>query len=237
MKTLIAKNRGRINIDLDTADKRQHFSPAAYADYHITKPFIEKYARGKLLDIGCGHMPFKGLISKYVEQYDTFDLEERVNGVTYLGDVQNMHMIVSEAYDSVVCFEVLEHIPDPFRAAREIHRILKQNGVAIITVPHLSRLHEQPHDYYRYTQYGLRTILENNGFEILELKKRAGLFSFFGHQWSTFWVCLFWGIPVLKQIVFVLNKWLCVKLCLWLDNAVDKDGLFALGYTVAAKKK
>ena len=237
MKTIIAHNRQRINRELNTAEKCQYFSPAAYAGYRTTKPFIEQYARGRLLDIGCGHMPFQELISKHVAQYETFDIEERVKGVTYVGDVQNMRTVANGVYDSVICSEVLEHVPDPFRAVREIHRVLKQNGVAIITVPHVSRLHEEPHDYYRYTKYGLRNLLESNGFEILGMEKRGGLFSFLGHQWSTFWVCLFWGVPVLKQVIFFLNKWLCVKLCLWLDDSVDKSGLFALGYTVAARKK
>ena len=236
MKNILAHNRQRINIELDTVERRQYFSPATYADYKITEPLIEKYARGRLLDVGCGHMPFKTLISRHVQQYETFDTQERVGGVTYIGDIQNMHQIPGGSYDSLVCFEVLEHVPDPFKAVQEIQRIVKKNGIVLITVPHLSRLHELPHDYYRYTRYGLKYLLERNGFSVLEMHQRGGLFCFLGHQWSMIWVGLFWGVPFLRQIIFFLNKWLCVKLCYWVDSRLDKEGLFALGYSVAAKK-
>lgn len=236
MKRILSHNRQDVNVILNTAEKRQYFSPATYADYQITKPLIEKYLKGKLLDIGCGHMPFKSLISKHVTQYETFDVDARTDGVTYIGDIQNMYQVADDSYDSVVCFEVLEHIPDPFKAAQEIHRVLKRNGILLLSVPHLSRLHEIPYDYYRYTKYGLKSVLERHGFEVLETHERGGLFCFLGHTWSTFWVCLFWGVPILGAITFFLNKWLCVKFCYWLDSLWDKEKLFALGYSVAARK-
>ena len=236
IKNILTHNRECINIELDTAEKRQYFSPATYADYKVTKPLIEKYARGKLLDVGCGHMPFKQLISRYVERYETFDTQEHTGGVTYIGDIQNMRQISDNLYDSLVCFEVLEHVPDPFKAMQEIQRIVKKDGIVLITVPHLSRLHELPHDYYRYTRYGLKYLLERNGFSVLEMHQRGGLFCFLGHQWSMIFVGLFWGLPIFKKIIFFLNKWLCVKPSCWIDRKLDKEGLFALGYSVAAKK-
>jgi SAM-dependent methyltransferase len=182
-------------------------------------------------------MPYRDLILSKVTQYDTLDVEKRVPEVMFVGDVQRLDMIADESYDSALCLEVLEHVPHPFDGFDELRRILKKGGVLILSVPHLSRLHEEPHDYYRYTKYALQTILEERGFEILQLTDRGGLFSFLGHQFSLGFVCLFWHIPVLKHIVFFLNKWLCVYPCYGLDKLLDKKRMFALGYTCVARKK
>jgi hypothetical protein len=103
-------------------------------------------------------------------------------------------------------------------------------------VPHLSRLHEEPHDYFRYTKYGLHTLLEKSGFDVLEMHAQGSLFSFLGHQFSTIFVCLFWHVPILKHVIFFMNKWLCVLPCSALDDVIDKKRLFALGYTCIARK-
>ena len=151
MKNLIKNNRTRINADLKTAKARSCFSPVLLGLYQSIKPAIERYAGGKLLDIGCGDMPYHDLIVKKTAQYDTLDVKARIEGVKYIGSVDKMDMIAAKSYDTVVCFEVLEHVPNPFQALEEIRRILKIGGILILTVPHLSRLHEIPNDYYRYT--------------------------------------------------------------------------------------
>lgn len=180
--SLIRKNRERINKDLRDPDKRKFFSPTNYAEYKAIVPSIFQYAHGKLIDIGCGDMPYKRFFVKIANEYDTIDIERRVPEVKFLGDIQNMDVLMDQTYDTAVCLEVLEHVPNPFKALDEIHRILKKGGCLILSAPHLSRLHEEPHDYFRYTKYGLRSSIENAGFEILSITPNGGLFCFLGHQ-------------------------------------------------------
>lgn len=234
---LLKRNRLRVNKELRNAKQRRFFSPATYGDYQVKVPAILAYACGKLIDIGCGDMPYKELILNKVTQYDTFDIERRVAEVNFVGDIQNMDMISNNSYDSAVCFEVLEHVQNPFQAIAEINRILKKGGMLILSVPHLARLHEEPNDFFRYTKYGLRSLLENAGFEVLEITLQGGIFSFLGHQFSTIFVCLFWHIPIIKKIVFFINKWFCVKPCYLLDKVFDKEKIFALGYICVAQKR
>lgn len=236
MSGLLRKNRKRINEELNTCHKRRFFTPLTYGTYGVAIPAITNYARGKLIDIGCGDMPYKDFIMSKVSNYDTFDIEERTEGVTFIGDIHNMDMIDDDSYDSAVCFEVLEHVQHPAKALSEIFRILKSKAHLILSVPHLSRLHEEPHDYFRYTKYGIRLLLEDAGFKVIEINARGGIFSFLGHQFSTFFVCLFWHIPVIKHVAFFINKWLCVRLCHFLDKAFDKNHIFACGYTCVAQK-
>ncbi|MBC8488141.1 MAG: methyltransferase domain-containing protein [Bacteroidetes bacterium] len=180
----IELNRKNIDVELRGVDKRKYFSPANYGDFKVTLPFLKQYCKGRCLDAGCGDMPYNEYLIKLVEHYDTLDYKAHVPGIKYVGDVQNMDMIHDNIYDTIVCFEVLEHVTNPFKAVSEIRRIIKENGIFILTVPHLSRLHDIPNDYFRYTKYGIKSLLENNRFKVLEIKPRGGLFSFLGHQFS-----------------------------------------------------
>lgn len=236
VQALIQRNRQALEHDLADSPEKRHFSPAAYSQYGVTLPMLLRHARGQLIDLGCGDMPFRAFVRGQVSGYDSLDLYPRRPDVTYVADLQDMAVVPSAAYDTALCVEVLEHVPDPFRAAREIHRILKPGGVLVMSVPHLSRLHDEPHDYYRYTRHGVRRLLEQAGFELLELERRGGLLSFIGHQVSTTLLGLTWGVPGLRQAAWLLNRWLVVALSSWLDARLDRAGLFALGYSVAARK-
>jgi hypothetical protein len=109
----------------------------------------------------------------------------------------------------------------------------------VLSVPHLSRLHEEPNDFFRYTRYGLQALLESAGFRVLAITPRGGLFCFLGllgHQFSSLFVCLFWHVPVLKHVVYLLNTFCCVLPCYFLDRILDSRKVFALFYTFVAQK-
>lgn len=236
LQAFIRGNRQALERELADSPRKQFFSPAAYSQYAVTLPLLLKFARGRLIDLGCGDMPFRSLVGGQLTGYDSLDLFPRNASVTYVGDIQNMTMIPDETYDTALCVEVLEHVPDPFRAAREIYRILKSGGILVMSVPHLSRLHDEPHDYYRYTRHGVRHLLEQAGFEVAQLEKRGGIVSFVGHQISTLILGLVWRVPVVKAVAWSLNSWLITRFCYWLDSRLDTSGLFALGYSAVARR-
>lgn len=210
----IRKNRQKFLMESIGSDKRKFYSPISFSQYEITIPLILKNVKGNFIDIGCGDLHYKRYIEDKVDNYDSIDIKRKSNDVKFEGNIQNMIMIKDNTYDSAICLEVLEHVPDPFLALKEINRILKKGAIIIISVPHLSRLHEEPYDFFRYTKYGLATILESTGFIVKEIIPRGGIFSFFGHQLSSVLISVFYGIPVINHIVFLINKLLiaeCVK--------------------------
>ncbi len=235
MKELVRSNRRRLEDELYGSSRWHLFSPVLFSQYKVTLPLLQRFASGKLIDLGCGRMPFRRFLTGQTSVYDSLDIHPRVE-TTYVGDLQNMPMVGSESYDTAICLEVLEHVPDPLQALCEIHRILKPNGVLILSVPHLSRLHEEPHDYYRFTKYALHYMLERAGFKVVALEKRGGLFSFLGHQISTLALGLVWNVRLVRSIVWFLDSWLITRTCYGIDQILDRAGLFAIGYSAVACK-
>lgn len=229
-------NRSSIDAELRDSWMRKYISPAMFSLHQGLRPLFKKHAAGKLLDAGCGTMPFRTLLEHFVKEYYSLDIKKRVPEVDFVSDLESMKSVISEDYDVVVCTEVLEHTAHPQIVIGEIWRVLKFHGKIILSVPYLSRLHEEPFDYYRFTEHGLRLLLKENGFSILELNTTGSLFSFIGHQVSTGIVVSLWHLPVIKHMAFFLNAILCTLPCYALDKILFLSSKFPLGYVAVAEK-
>lgn len=134
---------------------------------------LAKKGHGQLLDFGCGRKPYENLF--HVNQYLGVDVE--VSGhdhsrskvdVFYRG---NRLPFDDQQFDCVVSFEVLEHVFNPHEIVPELNRVLKNDGLILVTVPFCWNEHEAPFDYARYSSFGLVHLLESNGFELIEVHK------------------------------------------------------------------
>lgn len=236
MQMKVMKGRLSLAESLTTAKARRDLSPVFLAQYENVVPMLEQYAKGSCVDIGCGTSPFWEHLEKLVDIYHGVDRYPQSRLPVVVGDVQKMSMFKDDSYDTALCFEVLEHVANPDTAIDEIRRIMKAGGHLILTVPHLSRLHEVPHDYYRYTSFGIQYLLEKNGFEIVTISEKGGLLCFLGHQLSTVFVSLLWQFPFFQRAALLINRYLLVMPCYYLDRVLPTTPLFALGYIVVAKK-
>jgi len=90
--------------------------------------------------------------------------------------------IKDEVVDVVLCTEVIEHVYEFHQVLQEINRVLKKGGWLILTTPFSWGLHYEPNDYWRFTPYSLRRLLEERGFEVVKQVKIGGLFSLFGSR-------------------------------------------------------
>ena len=129
---------------------------------------------GVLLDIGCGTKPYEEIcnIDEYIglEIEDGSDRQYRYADVYYDGKKIPFQ---NNKFDSVISNQVFEHVFNPDQFLRELNRVLKTDGLLLITVPFIWCEHEQPHDYARYSSFGLVHILEKNGFNILKHEKSS----------------------------------------------------------------
>lgn len=132
---------------------------------------------GRLLDVGAGQQPWRSMLPPNTEytgidvyQADEFGMRSRQDIILYDGKV----MPFDEAeFDSAMCIEVLEHVPDPQDFLREVHRVLRPGAKLFLTVPWAARIHHIPHDYHRFTRFGLDAILSTAGFQIESLDERG----------------------------------------------------------------
>lgn len=127
---------------------------------------------GYLLDVGSADGKRYSHLFKNITQHKTLDIDAGHNP-DIVGSAEDIP-IDENSIDSILCTQVLEHIPHPQKAISEMYRVLKPGGFALVTVPQLNELHEEPHDYFRYTCFGLKTICEEVGFEVVDIDQRGG---------------------------------------------------------------
>lgn len=148
------------------------------------KKAIKSYAKGKMLDVGCGTKPYKKIAKPYVAEHIGLDHEKTTHNkanIDIFAEADSIPLPVN-SFNTILATSILEHVEELDKVISEMNRLLKSEGYCIITTPFLWHLHEEPIDFYRYTKYGLKYLFEKNGFEIVELKTLSGFCVTFGQQ-------------------------------------------------------
>lgn len=124
-----------------------------------------------VIDVGCGEKPYADFFegAHYVGlNYGTDDASPDI-----VGDAQQLPLRSNRA-DIVFSTQVIEHVPHPEKLVQEAFRVLKPRGVLLLTGPFYWPLHEEPHDFYRFTRYGFEHLLASAGFEVVSIRGDAG---------------------------------------------------------------
>ena len=127
---------------------------------------------GRLLDVGCGTKPYENICN--VDEYIGLEIDDEGNRQHNYADVFYDGKTIpfeDKSFDSILSNQVFEHVFNPNQFLKEINRVTKVEGRFLITVPFVWDEHEQPYDYARYSSFGLKYILAENGFEIMEHRK------------------------------------------------------------------
>lgn len=138
---------------------------------------LAQHTKGKLLDLGCGKVPLFIAYKDYVTDNICVDWENTHHKNEYLDfecDLTKILPFEDEEFDTVILSDVLEHISQPEHLWQEISRILAIGGKIVMNIPFYYKIHEQPHDYYRYTEFALRRFVENSGLRLLQLNSIGG---------------------------------------------------------------
>ncbi|UXA14949.1 class I SAM-dependent methyltransferase [Mycobacterium sp. SMC-8] len=149
---------------------------------------IPEWARGDLADLGCGKAPLLGAYKRYSDSVLLVDWESSEHPNPLLDIALDLNQpltaIDSASVDTVLLSDVLEHIREPAGLLLEIARILRPGGHLLMNVPFTYRLHEQPHDYYRYTSHALEYLTMAAGLEVVELSVLGGWLEIMADMWS-----------------------------------------------------
>ncbi len=196
---------------------REEFAPRWYSLFFNPSYIIRKqlynaikrnvhYIKGDVLDFGCGSKPYISLFDG-AATYTGLDYETEVSS-------KNEHLSAdvfyngktipfgNDHFDNAFSSEVLEHVFNPDVILPEIHRVLKPGGHLMLTCPFFWPEHEQPYDYARYSSFGLKHLMEKNGFEVVNYEKTG-----------SYWHCLLQSLvsyifyfiphrPMLLQVIF-----------------------------------
>ena len=153
----------------------------AYIDILLIERSIALLAEkltGELLDVGCGRQPYAEYFG-HVSRKRACDFDAKRGNVDFACPADDIPL-PDASLDSILCTEVLEHVPDPLAVWREFHRLLRPGGKVLLATPMYWPGHEEPYDFYRYTEFGLRRLARDSGFEVATLLPRGGIWAFFG---------------------------------------------------------
>jgi SAM-dependent methyltransferase len=145
---------------------------AAQYDRHL-----KAHAKGRLLDLGCGEVPLYAAYRDLVGDVVCVDWSRSVHDVSHLdqeADLTRPLPFSSASFDTIILSDVLEHIPVPDLLWQEMARLLAPGGRLIMNVPFYYSIHEEPHDYYRYTEYALRRFVAGSGLDLVALEPIGG---------------------------------------------------------------
>lgn len=197
--------------------------------------FASGFAKGKLLDIGCGNKPYQSLFIHHIRQY--IGLDKYAPHADIKEDINSAN-IALQSFDTILSTQVLEHVPDPNLFLQKISKLLKKNGIVIITAPLVAALHEEPNDYYRFTKYALQNLFTKNGLQILILKEEGDWISSTTTM-SAFYLestCNRYLLRYPKKII-IAGLMLFGTLLSLLPARFTKQKQYPMNYLVIAKKK
>lgn len=198
--------------------------------------FVQEHASAaRTLDIGAQTGPYAASFPNRVP----IDLTARP-GILVVTDAQRL-AFRDASFDVILCTEVLEHIPEPQRAIDEMFRVLAPGGKLVLTTRFLFPIHDAPHDYFRFTKYGLRHLLRR--FDALDVREEttaigtlAVLVQRLGMQADT----LGWGPTraVWLVIAQAMRPWSGVISREYGDSRrlTPERGIMTSGYHVACRK-
>jgi SAM-dependent methyltransferase len=235
-----------------------HWTELYWLKLSIAK--LAPHATGRLLDVGVGEKPHGKLFTNRVSRYigleyppmadnlspGIWNMLERVRGIIDIWGDGGALPFRDASFDTLLALEVLEHVPRPDDLMREIVRVLSPGGKLLVTVPFAAPMHQLPYDYQRFTEVGIRALMERHDLEVIVLEPRGNFAAVVGslraqHLMRTFgssgklhdgsMSISRWRAPLLLPVIALIN------LVHWCTAMLSRDTNIALGYSVVARRK
>ncbi len=221
-----------------TPSRRDYWNAEGYVTYRRLwlDSALEAFARemrGVVVDVGGKRENKRGTFNPPEDRakawwYVNLDMNTKPN---IYGDVQRIPLR-GQSVDCILCTEVLEHLPRPERCVDEMHRLLRDGGLVLASVPFLYPVHADPYDYQRFTEDGLRELFKR--FKAVEVHRMGGYFGAMGlmielgmadvdnrlARWAMKW----------------LSRWLCRRDLVNFGNESEARSKFTTGYFVRAAR-
>jgi SAM-dependent methyltransferase len=191
--------------------------------------------KGNVIDIGCGKKPFKKIISTNCKSYIGLESHKTLHGFSEVDVIGNALILpfTSSSADTVVSFQVMEHVPEPDKFLSEIYRILKPGGYCLLMTPFMWGEHEIPNDYFRYTRYGLDYLARKANFKVIKIVADTGYLTMATIRFNYFLMRFSRGILKFIIIPIVLcNQYISYKL----EKLINDSGSDTATFTTLLQK-
>jgi len=201
-----------------------------------------------ILDVGSGSSPYRNLFKNH--EFKTHDFKQLSSDqllhkdgyglIDYVCDIEKIP-VKDNSFDVIICTEVLEHVPNPIGALKEMARILKSGGKLLITAPLGSHIHRDPYHFYGgFTPFFYEKYLIEFSFNQISVVPNGGFYSFYFQESLRFInlsrtspiLLLFLVISLPFLIPFVFFNVLFRKI---MDNSLN-DSKYTVGYHIVAIK-
>jgi SAM-dependent methyltransferase len=211
--------------------------------FHDLKKTVPGFC-GDVLDVGCGQSPYRFLLNPESTNYFGIDI---VDADKF--DYTNKEItpfngreipFQDEKFDFLICTEVLEHVYEFQVIINEMRRVLKYNGIGIITIPWSARYHYIPYDFFRYTRSSLEKMFSE--FSSVQIKPRGSDIPVIANKLIILWMRnlfpkIWWKLVFVPfwLLFFPIPAFavLTAHICLFLDWGSNDD---PLGFTITVKK-
>jgi len=184
--------------------------------------------------VGANRSPHAALFRDRVDRYLGCDLQPAASPYLRIVGAAEHLPIVDASIDTVLCTQVLDDLPEPAALFEEVHRVLAPGGHLILTAPFFWRLHDLPHDYFRFTAPGLRSLCDRSGLTLIVLAPRGGFWATAGQMLSLY----VWSVLGRGWAGRGLARSICGPIqtaALGLER-LHADYRQTLGYTLVARK-
>jgi len=187
----------------------------------------------RVLDAGAGEMKY----ARFFQKQCYYGVDLGIGDATW--DYRKLHVVAdltllpfqSCCFDACLNIVTLEHLQAPHSALQEIARTLKGGGRLLLVLPQEWEIHQPPHDYFRFTRYGVYHLLNMAGFTILDIRPVGGFFRLLARRMLNSLQFFPWYLfPVVALAVTP------AALLLPLLDGLDRDRNFTLGYICTAQK-
>ena len=195
---------------------------------------IKEHANGSLLDLGCGNVPYYDIYKECVTDVYCTDWDNSLHMNIHLDVVSDLNQGISfsdNMFDTILFTDVLEHLKNPGRILEEISRVMKADGTLIMAIPFMYSIHEEPHDYARYTRYGLESMCKEAGLKIESIEEVGGALTIIGDTLGK--IVPFRFLSVLIQSSFIV--FIGTKLGEFIENRTKR--IMPKSYILIVKNK
>lgn len=172
-------------MDKEYNQKRTH-PPLWQHDYHVLKrlyqalaDIVTDYLRNKklaVLDYGCGTSPYQDLFSRISIKYTRVDTDKTVDADYVISEDEKIPL-KDNSFDVILSTQVLEHIKNPNFYLQECVRLLRRDGLLLLSTHGIWPYHAFPSDYNRWTKMGLEELVKSHGFKLIKSFSLLGPFA------------------------------------------------------------